>query len=110
MKAGPLLALVAFAAALPGGAGAHMARSGWSYDSWCCGGQDCQPIASVNVSVTDAGYLVSIPEGGHGAAPGVHQKLFGYDEVQRSGDGEYHACILPNSNEFRCLYVPEFTY
>ena len=35
-----------------------------------------------------------------------HGHLFPYDEVRFSGDGEYHACILPGTQEFRCLYVP----
>lgn len=84
----------------------HTAATGWAYDRWCCGGQDCQQIHVKDVSVTKDGYLVSIPMGEHMTARRPHTKLFGYDEVQESGDEFYHACIIPDTQEFRCLYVP----
>jgi len=99
--------LVALLAAAPA-ALAHKAPSGWVYDNFCCGGQDCQPIDNVQVEITPDGYLVSIPQGEHQTARRDHQKLFRYNEVRKSQDENYHACILPNSQEFRCLYVPPF--
>ena len=89
-------------------ASAHMAAKGWMYDNYCCGGNDCQPIPTENVQITPDGYVVSIPNGQHVTAFRDHRKLFRYDEVRKSGDSEFHGCILPNSQEFRCLYVPEF--
>ena len=89
---------------------AHSAPSGWAYDSWCCGGQDCQPIPEDQVRVTPEGYLVTIPNGSHVTAHRDIRHLFHYDEVRFSGDGEYHACILPRSQEFRCLYVPRMGF
>ena len=76
-------------------ADAHSAPTGWAYDSWCCGGQDCQPIPEEQVHVTPDGYLVTIPNGSHMTAHGDISHLFHYDEVRFSGDGEYHACIIP---------------
>lgn len=99
------LLIFGFAAA----ASAHMAPAGWMYDSYCCGGQDCQPIPPENVRITPDGYVVSIPRGEHVTAQRDHRKLFHYDQVRKSGDSEYHGCILPGSQEFRCLYVPEFS-
>lgn len=108
---------LAFAACLPaffaaglaaGPATAHNAPSGWSYDAYCCGGNDCQPIRVDNVEITADGFMVSIPNGGHATARRDHRRLFRYDEVRPSADEHFHACILPNTQEFRCLYVPEF--
>ena len=90
-----------------GQASAHDAPTGWAYDNYCCGGQDCQSIRIEQVEITPEGHLVTIPNGQHMTARRDHKKLFRYDEVRRSGDEHFHACILPNSQEFRCLYVPE---
>lgn len=89
-------------------ASAHEAASGWKYDNYCCGGNDCQPIPIDDVKITPEGYEVSIPQGGHITAKRDHKKLFRYGEVRESQDDKFHACILPNSQEFRCLYVPPF--
>ena len=56
------------------------------------------------------GYLVTIPNGTHVTAHTDIRHLFHYDEVRFSGDGEYHACILPSSQEPRCLYVPRLGF
>jgi hypothetical protein len=98
------------AALAPGAAAAHEAVAGWSYDGWCCGGRDCQEIAQEQVKVTADGYLVSVPAGSHVTALQSHEKLFRYEDVRRSGDQRFHACIIPHTQEFRCLYVPDFTY
>jgi hypothetical protein len=105
-----LLPILALATLAPSAAPGHVAPAGWPYDGWCCGGRDCQPIAQEMVTITPDGFLVSIPEGGHMTAQHAISKLFGYDEVRQSGDQNYHACILPGTQEFRCLYVPNFTY
>jgi hypothetical protein len=105
-----LLSILALSAVAPSVAPSHQTPTGWRYDGWCCGGQDCQPIAQELVTVTPDGFLVSIPSGTHVTANAGAEKLFHYDEVLRSGDEQYHACILPMTQEFRCLYVPPFTY
>jgi hypothetical protein len=104
------LPALALAAALPLGAAAHQAPTGWSYDAWCCGGLDCQPIPSEQVDVTEEGFVVTIPAESHANASHDQRRLFRYDEVRHSGDQNYHACIIPYSQEFRCLYVPSFGY
>jgi hypothetical protein len=91
-------------------AAAHEAAPGWSYDPWCCGGQDCQPISPDNVSITKDGFLVTLSEGEHMTARRDHERLFGFDDVRESRDQNYHACILPRTQEFRCLYVPPFGF
>jgi hypothetical protein len=110
MRVGIRLLIVLAAAATPLPALAHLAPAGWRYDSWCCGGRDCQPIPAENVRVTADGFEVSIPEGSHITAREPMTKLFAYDEVQESGDEHFHACVLPQSQEFRCLYAPRFGY
>jgi hypothetical protein len=91
-----------------GGVAAHDAPSGWTYDAWCCGGRDCQPIPADKISITEEGFVVTLSEDSHITARRDHEAVFGYDEVRPSGDQEFHACILPHSQEFRCLYVPPF--
>ena len=99
----PTLVGATVAAVLPTLATAHDAPVGWHYDSWCCSGRDCHPIPQDEVQITPDGYLVTIPAESPAEAL---QKLFGYDQVRMSGDGQYHACIVPGSSDFRCLYVP----
>ena len=99
----PTLAGSAVVALLPALAVAHSAPVGWHYDSWCCSGRDCAPIPQEEVHVTPDGYLVTIPASSTSARL---EKLFRYDEVRMSGDGQYHACVVPGSGDFRCLYVP----
>jgi hypothetical protein len=98
---GSTAGLLLAAAAVP--AWDHAAPVGWSYDAWCCGGQDCHPIPREEVRVTPEGYLVTIPQDGDARDL---SRLFRYDEVRESGDGQYHACIIPGSRQFRCFYVP----
>lgn len=89
-------------------ASAHEAPAGWKYDNYCCGGNDCQPIPYSAVRITPQGYEVTLQPNQHLMAKREHKKLFRYSEVRKSPDDQYHACILPNSQEFRCLYVPPF--
>ena len=79
---------------------AHVAPTGWAYDTYCCSDEDCAPIPKEWVSVTPQGFIVS--------APGGPATLFKFDTVRQSGDSEYHGCIMPGASAWRCLYVPEF--
>jgi hypothetical protein len=109
MRAAPIPVLILVGLIIAGSpTGAHMAPSGWSYDPWCCGGHDCQPIPADRVRITAEGFLVTIRAGEHMTARRDHERLFTFDEVRESGDMNYHACILPRTQEFRCLYVPPF--
>jgi hypothetical protein len=99
----PVLALAGLVAVLPSLALPHSALQGWHYDPWCCSGRDCHPIPNDEVRITPGGYLVTIPAE---STSERLQKLFPYDKVRMSGDGQYHACIVPGSDDFRCLYVP----
>jgi hypothetical protein len=106
----PILASIPALILSVAAAHAHDAPTGWSYDPWCCGGHDCQPISSEYVEITENGFLVTLPEGSHITARRDHERLFGYDDVRHSEDMEFHACILPRTQEFRCLYVPPFGF
>jgi hypothetical protein len=100
------LAILALLAAAP--AWGHTAPTGWAYDNFCCGGQDCQSITLDHVEITPEGYVVTLGPGDHKTAKREHRKMFRYEDVRRSQDENFHACILPNSQELRCLYVPDF--
>lgn len=99
-------------ALLAGPAAAHS----W-YDRWCCTTDDCEPIASTTVDVTPDGYLVTLQIGDHSKVRAYPiKRLFRFPdadptndkdgEARISLDGQYHACVLPGSQAFRCLYVP----
>lgn len=113
-----ILFAAAFAFAAP--VLAHEAETGWKYDNWCCGGQDCTHIHPHTVRVVEGGYIVTLTPEDHMTARRDHQKFFrspdadpsndkdmNPPEARWSQDSDYHACILPNSQELRCLYVPQ---
>jgi hypothetical protein len=102
---------VAFAAAwslvAAGEALAHDAPSGWAYDPACCSNRDCAPIAADHVRVTAQGYAVSLPVGAHPMVrDGVVSRVVSYGATRPSGDGMFHACVLPGSQHLVCLYAP----
>lgn len=87
----------------------HEAPTGWRYDGYCCGGQDCEPIPSEWVSISPEGYTVRIPANGHKISAPALERTFPFEGIHRSGDEHYHACVLPYSKSLRCLYVPDWT-
>jgi hypothetical protein len=71
---------------------AHNAPSGWAYDAFCCGGQDCAPVSGV--VATDRGWLV-----------GGELLLYNDPRVRFSQDGGFHLCRSAKGTH--CLYVPQ---
>lgn len=88
----------------------HTSPLGMKYAPECCfgGGNlgDCAPIPPSAVRVLDDGYEITLQVGDHHMVTKTHvfRKLF--SEVRYSTDGEYHACLYPDENVLRCLYVP----
>lgn len=85
--------------ALP--AGAHEAPSGWTYPTYCCGGEDCSEISGSDVSEVPGGYVVNL----HGESFSI-----GHVETQPSPDGHFHACLVPGSSRLRCFFAPPTIY
>ncbi len=70
---------------------AHQAPSGWWYDPFCCGGQDCHPV--VGVVVTGDGFVVA------------GELMAGNDpRILPSQDDAFHLC--QDETGIHCLYVP----
>lgn len=80
---------------------AHDAPSGWSYPTYCCGGQDCREISGSDVSEVPGGYVVNFD----GQPFSV-----GHTETQSSPDGHFHACLVPGSSRLRCFFAPPTIY
>lgn len=96
------------------------------YSGYCCSGYtqrngiatgDCAVIEPEHVQVTPDGYLVTLEPGDHPTVRRRLQRLFRYPDADPSndrtpgspeamppGDENFHACVLPNSQELRCLY------
>lgn len=81
-------------------AGAHDAPKGWSYPWACCANQDCQELASNNISERPDGYMIA--RTGE-VIPYMDKR------VKDSPDGEYHWCAHPgglDAGRTICLFVP----
>jgi hypothetical protein len=96
---------------------AHQAPSGWSYSPECCSNKDCAEISTDYVTITERGYEVRIPIGGH---PMVTLEPFFQvirptaTGLRESPDGKYHICIsqqhmgtgMTFGGTMLCFYVP----
>jgi hypothetical protein len=107
-----ILASVMFAFA--SSVSAHDAPAGWSYEPFCCNGDnhtgDCQMIPSKSVKVTPRGYRVTLLPGDHRLVTRAHVFMLPMTKAMQSGDGEYHLCLFPNEDTPRCFYAPEMGY
>lgn len=88
-------------------AAAHTAPSGWSYDLACCSDQDCAPISSDLVRITDEGFVVTVAPGDHPlvTVPTTYVFPHGDPRIRFSGDEDYHLCIGAYSKRGLCLYI-----
>lgn len=105
---------------------AHEAPSGWAYDTWCCGGDDCRHTEPGEVTLTPDGrgwhvrtlyqprIDVVVPIDGTATNPttGVPRDVRD-TSLRVSPDRDFHVCIvLQMSSQFgsfqrlRCLFVP----
>lgn len=107
-----LMIIFAVAAVTAKPAPAHEAASGWSYDSWCCGGSDCRTAEPGEVVPTDTGWLIVptgqvIPYTASGTLDDTEENRAAH--LLKSKDDDIHMCA-PFGTQVRCLYVPEFGF
>lgn len=79
-------------------AGAHEAKTGWSYDQSCCSDRDCREIPSESVKEMSGGYTV----------PNGEVIPYSSNKIKQSKDEYFHWCTWggrENSSTI-CLYVP----
>ena len=103
-----LIGLALIAMALPIGARAHQAMSGWAYPIECCSGHDCAEIDAGTVTETVDGYVVTVLPGGH---PMWRQDRarpltlrIAHRDARQSPDGRWHLCI-DASGRLLCFYA-----
>jgi hypothetical protein len=93
---------------------AHDAASGWTYDQFCCNGNnhngDCQMIPATAVRIVQGGYQVTLRPGDHRLATRRHIFRLPQDAARRSKDGEYHLCLYPTEDTPRCFYAPDMGF
>lgn len=93
-----------------GGAVAHDAPSGWSYDPECCNTRDCSPAPAGTVREERRGgvlgYAVVIPLGmHHNARVAVDEFIpLGDPRIRVSGDDQRHACVSSTGRVY-CIYI-----
>ena len=79
------------------------------YDGWCCNGNgtsgDCQPIPASSVKPVEGGWQVTLRPGDHHMVTKMHTYFMPYSKARISQDDDYHACLFPDENTLRCLYV-----
>ena len=107
--------MIAFMSCFPlAGVAAHEAKTGWTYDGFCCNGDghtgDCQTIATKNVKIIKGGYEIILVPGDHRMITRRHDFVLPQSEARRSQDSEYHLCLYPNEDTLRCFYAPDMSY
>lgn len=77
------------------------------YDAYCCGGRDCAPVSSSDITWTPRGWYVPA-----GTSITTHQgqvlrtregAYVPERDVRSSEDGDVHLCIVDGNP--RCLYI-----
>lgn len=89
---------------------AHMAPTGWEYPAWCCGGNDCAPIAAANVRTSPDGYVVTLGKGDHPMKSETTTFVIPYANAKPSPDGDYHLCLYPNEFSPHCFYAGSMAF
>lgn len=107
MKRVPLFMAAIFTATTAMG---HQSPSGWSYSTFCCNGTDCDQIPTESVKAISGGYQVTLNVGDHHSVTRSHVFKIEQSKVKQSQDEFYHACMWPNEDTLRCLYVPHMGY
>src|SRR5512138_543882 len=96
------LAWLAASAVLPVmtvAAGAHDARSGWTYPLACCSDFDCREVADADVEERPEGYVIKVT----GEVIPMSSR-----KVRPSPDGVFHWCSVAGRDDGAtiCLFVP----
>ena len=104
------LAFIFFLFCPPSDSAAHTAPSGWAYDRECCSDHDCAPVPDATITVTPAGFLITLAPGQHHMLPAGAQPLqqtipFDSPRVRVSGDNQKHVCLSPVGYVY-CIYIP----
>lgn len=79
---------------LPAKAPAHKAPSGWTYDTDCCGKNDCAPVTKAEFK--DGKWWYSTQFGTKAVGPST--------KFRESKDALTHVCIVAWSPDVYCLY------
>jgi len=110
------LAAFLIALAAPVAAQDHTGPGHW-YDLSCCALNDCAPVSMAHVSMTDAGYRLTLGPGDHKMVTSYVDEVIPYADARVSKDGDFHACIRgskidePESAQgVICLYVPPMSF
>lgn len=106
------VAFIGAAVVFPVDARAHEAHSGMKYDAWCCQGNaetntgDCQAIPDSAVKITNDGYEITIEPGQHRLVTRTQRFKVAFGAARQSTDDNYHLCVYPTEDDFRCFYAP----
>ncbi len=86
----------------------HTTATGQTFSQYCCNGRDCQeiPKSSVVIDPTTNLVHVTLNVGDHPEVTRPHKFTFAYSKVNWSIDGLYYACLYPDEDTLRCLYLP----
>ncbi len=87
------------------------------YDTFCCNGDemtgDCSVIPGTSVTATEGGWTVHLRPGEHRKVTKPQSYFVPYRGAgnpppyeRDSQDNDFHACLWPNEDHLRCLYVP----
>jgi len=110
LKALAAIAVIVVAGVAWSEARGHTAISGMVFDRWCCSGNavngDCQPIPLSSIKEIEGGYQVTLSPGDHPMVTRVHVYQMEESKVRWTTDGEAYACLYPNEDSLRCLYLP----
>lgn len=93
---------------------AHESHTGMKYEAYCCNGNsntgDCQDIPFSSVRIMSDGYEITIEPGQHRLVTKRHVFKVAFQVARQSTDNEYHLCLYPNEDTFRCLYAPPMSF
>lgn len=84
----------------PPSAGAHDAKSGWTYPLACCSDYDCREVADADVLERPGGYVIRMTGE---VIPMTSRK------IRHSPDGKVHWCCdpkRPKDCKTICLFMP----
>lgn len=88
-------------------------HDGFKFDPICCNGNnvngDCQPIPGSAVTHLGNGQLlVTLKPGDHPMVTRIHVYRFEQSKVRWTDNGRNYACLYPDEDKLRCLYLAPF--
>lgn len=92
----------------------------WKYDGFCCSGStagvpqentgDCQKIDKHTVRAVQGGWKITLEPGDHHMVTRPHTFTIPQSQVRRSLDDDFHLCLYPTEDTWRCLYQPDMSF